>query len=196
MRPHAFAAVFAAASLGAGATISLGGGAMAQENPDELLWGDTHLHTMLSFDAYALGNRSVDADTAYRFAKGEPVIHPYHRARVQLETPLDFLAVADHGELLGMVYSLISLRDPRLTETKLGKRFLDLFEAGKEREAFGLIVMGGNMVDMPDEDRPPKIGALTFFFFFFLRWKIEDTFRTGQSRPRPALAGVGPGSRS
>ena len=179
MRARAFAAVFAAASLGAGATISIGGCAMAQENPDELLFGDTHLHTMLSFDAYALGNRSVDADTAYRFARGEPVIHPYHRARVQLETPLDFLAVADHGELLGMVYSLISLRDPRLTETKLGKRFLELFESGKEREAFGLIVMGGNMVDMPDENRPPKIGALTF-----LRWKLEDTFRVPDNRAR------------
>jgi hypothetical protein len=153
--------------------------AAAQENPDELLWGDTHLHTLLSFDAYALGNRSVDADTAYRFAKGIPAIHPYHRARVQLETPLDFLAVTDHAELLGMVYSLIGERDPRLTETTLGKRFLELFEAGREREAFSLIVLGGNLVDMPDEDRPPKIGPLTF-----LRWKFEDLFLSPEDRTK------------
>ena len=69
--------------------------------PKLLLWGDTHLHTNYSFDAFLNNNLSADPDTAYRFAKGEPVIHPYHRARVQLRTPLDFLVVSDHAEYLG-----------------------------------------------------------------------------------------------
>ena len=62
-----------------------------------LLWGDTHLHTSYSFDAYTNGNRSADPSTAYRYAMGEPVIHPFHRARVQIHTPLDFLVVSDHA---------------------------------------------------------------------------------------------------
>ena len=71
-----------------------------------LLWGDTHLHTAYSFDAFLNGNRSAVPDTAYRWAKGLPVVHPYHRARVQLATPLDFLVVADHAEYLGVLRKL------------------------------------------------------------------------------------------
>jgi hypothetical protein len=57
----------------------------------QVFWGDTHLHSSNSFDAFLNRNRSADPATAYRYAKGLPVIHPYHRARVQIDTPLDFL---------------------------------------------------------------------------------------------------------
>ena len=67
----------------------------------KLLWGDTHLHTSYSFDAFLNNNLSADPDTAYHFAKGAPVIHPYHRARMQLSVPLDFLVVSDHAEFIG-----------------------------------------------------------------------------------------------
>ncbi|MFT5442265.1 MAG: hypothetical protein ACI8W3_001307 [Myxococcota bacterium] len=77
--------------------------AHAAQAEKQLLWGDTHLHTSNSFDAYLNLNTSADPETAYRFAKGLPVIHPYHRARVQLETPLDFLVIADHAEYLGVI---------------------------------------------------------------------------------------------
>ncbi len=73
------------------------------EEPTKLLFGDTHLHTSYSFDAFLNKNHSADPDTAYRYAKGLPVIHPYHRARVEIDTPLDFLLVSDHAELLGMM---------------------------------------------------------------------------------------------
>lgn len=69
----------------------------------QLLWGDTHLHTTYSSDAVANNNFLADPDTAYRYARGLPVVHPYHRARVQIETPLDFLVVSDHAEYLGMI---------------------------------------------------------------------------------------------
>ena len=67
-----------------------------------LLWGDTHLHSSYSPDAFMAGNRDADPDVAYRFAMGLPVIHPYSRSRVQLETPLDFLVVSDHAESMGV----------------------------------------------------------------------------------------------
>ncbi len=71
-----------------------------------LLWGDTHLHTSYSFDAYLNDNMSADPDTAYRYAKGLPVVHPYHRARVRIDTPLDFLVVSDHAIYLGVMREL------------------------------------------------------------------------------------------
>jgi len=74
--------------------------AIASE-PNLLLWGDTHVHSSYSQDAYALGNHSADPDTAYRWAKGLPVVHPITQAKVQIEKPLDFMIVADHAEALG-----------------------------------------------------------------------------------------------
>lgn len=74
----------------------------AQEQT-RLLWGDTHLHTSFSVDAFMAGNRSADPDVAYSYAKGEPVVHPFNRARVQILEPLDFLAVSDHAEYLGVI---------------------------------------------------------------------------------------------
>ena len=60
-------------------------------------WGDTHVHTSYSNDAYGFGNVTVDPEMAYRFAKGLPVVHPATGNRVRLERPLDFLVVSDHS---------------------------------------------------------------------------------------------------
>ena len=79
--------------------------------PTTLLWGDTHLHTSYSFDAFLNQNQSADPDTAYRWAKGQPVIHPYNRTRVQIDTPLDFLVVSDHAELMGVIRAIANETD-------------------------------------------------------------------------------------
>ena len=84
----------------------------------QLLWGDTHLHTAYSTDAFLAGNRDADPDTAYRLAKGEPVIHPFNRTRVQIARPLDFLVVADHAEGLGVMGEL-NRQDPDLANLVL-----------------------------------------------------------------------------
>lgn len=85
-----------------------------------LLWGDTHLHTYLSPDAYLLENRRVTPDDAFRFARGEPVIAAYTNAKVQLDTPLDFLVVTDHSEYVG-VMPLIQTGDPRIMSSERGR---------------------------------------------------------------------------
>ncbi|MFK7976457.1 MAG: DUF3604 domain-containing protein [Halioglobus sp.] len=77
--------------------------AQANQEARKLLFGDTHLHTSYSFDAYLNKNQTADPDTAYRWAKGLPVVHPYNQARVKIGTPLDFLVVSDHAELMGYI---------------------------------------------------------------------------------------------
>jgi hypothetical protein len=77
-----------------------------QADEKKLLWGDTHLHTTYSSDAFANNNLTATPDMAYRFAKGAPVVHGWDGRRVQLETPLDFLVVSDHAELMGVIRSV------------------------------------------------------------------------------------------
>ena len=79
----------------------------------KLLWGDTHLHTSYSFDAFMNNNHTVDPDYAYRFAKGIPVMHPYHRAWMRLDEPLDFLVVSDHAEFIGAMRRIYLDGPPR-----------------------------------------------------------------------------------
>ena len=79
---------------------------LAAQGSSKLLFGDTHLHTSYSFDAYLNKNQTADPDVAYNWAKGLPVIHPLHSARVQIGTPLDFLVVSDHAELMGVIRAM------------------------------------------------------------------------------------------
>jgi hypothetical protein len=109
-------------------------GIMAKE-PTRLYWGDTHLHTSYSADAYFMQNRSADPDTAYRWAKGLPVLHPFTQSRVQIQTPLDFLVVADHAEMLAVPAKLMQ-GDPELTATATGRRWVAMMRAGKGAEVF------------------------------------------------------------
>ena len=74
--------------------------------PDRPLWGDTHLHTAISFDAGAFGATSLPPD-AYRFAKGEEVLSSTGQP-VRLSRPLDFLVVADHSDNMGFFPDLQS----------------------------------------------------------------------------------------
>tara|TARA_B100000953_G_scaffold67014_1_gene53694 strand:- start:6902 stop:9013 length:2112 start_codon:yes stop_codon:yes gene_type:complete len=64
-------------------------------------FGDLHVHTKHSFDAFIFGTTATP-DDAYRYAKGESIKHALG-FDMQLREPLDFYAVTDHGFLLGNV---------------------------------------------------------------------------------------------
>ena len=64
-------------------------------------YGDLHVHTKYSFDAYVFGV-TASPDDAYRYAKGESIKHPLGY-EMKLREPLDFYAVTDHGFYMGMI---------------------------------------------------------------------------------------------
>ena len=76
---------------------------VGQNYPRNLYWGDTHLHTRNSADAYSLGNMNLTPADAFRFARGRE-LQAHNGMRVQLRRPLDFLVVSDHAEYLGGYY--------------------------------------------------------------------------------------------
>ncbi|MBT4522355.1 MAG: DUF3604 domain-containing protein [Halieaceae bacterium] len=122
----------------------------------QLLWGDTHVHTTYSSDAYTNNNLSTDPESAYRYARGMPVVHPYHKARVQIETPLDFLVVSDHAEFLGQIRNIhrngVDASDLGLIATVkawVAEYILtNAIDSGEGRELFLSV--------LPDPDKTPQ----------------------------------------
>ena len=79
--------------------------------PKNLYWGDTHLHTRNSADAYSLGNMNLTPADAFRFARGARLV-AHNGMPVQLRRPLDFLVVSDHSEYLGGYYRCLLYTSP------------------------------------------------------------------------------------
>ena len=68
-------------------------------------FGDLHVHTNFSYDAFLNGTRATP-DDAYRYARGEPLTHSAG-FEIRLDAPLDFYAVTDHASFLGMLPAMM-----------------------------------------------------------------------------------------
>ena len=92
----------------------------------QVYWGDTHLHSTFSMDAFIFGN-TLGPDEAYRFAKGEKVMATRGQP-AQLREPLDFLVLADHTDALGAMVALQAGNKTLLTNPTLQDWSKILFE--------------------------------------------------------------------
>ncbi len=108
--------------------------------PERVFWGDTHLHTSNSPDAFGFGNR-LGPEEALRFARGEEVTSTMG-VKAKLARPLDFLVIADHSDGLGFVKALADAPRFLLPNDKL-KRWHDMFNAGPEQSSRAM----GEMID-------------------------------------------------
>ncbi|TSB01957.1 DUF3604 domain-containing protein [Sphingorhabdus contaminans] len=115
----------------------------------KLLWGDTHLHTSNSIDAFGFGVK-LGPEEALRFARGEEVTSTWG-LKAKLERPLDFLVIADHSGGLGATKALYDapgflIRDPVL------RRWHDEMHKGPE----GMQRVTAELIDRVGRNDLPK----------------------------------------
>ncbi|GAB3287517.1 DUF3604 domain-containing protein [Parahaliea aestuarii] len=116
-----------------------------REGTTQLYWGDTHLHTALSADAFINGTR-LGPEDSYRFARGEAVTAD-NGMQARLRAPLDFLAVTDHSDYLG-VYRGLAREDEALAGWAVG----DEWSAMLAEERLGELVRAfGSAVQSSDD---------------------------------------------
>ncbi len=94
---------FGRTSVGMALATLLSTTALADPNPlREAYFGETHVHTSWSFDAYIFGNHITGPAEAYKYAKGERMKHPMGYD-IKITTPLDWMSMTDHCEYVGTV---------------------------------------------------------------------------------------------
>jgi Protein of unknown function (DUF3604) len=82
--------------------LGFGSPALAQGNPlRDAYFGETHIHTSWSVDAWVMGNRLTGPADAYKYAQGQTIKHPLG-FDIKIDTPLDFMGVTDHSEYVGI----------------------------------------------------------------------------------------------
>lgn len=129
----------------------------------QVYWGDTHIHTELSFDANMQGTRTTQ-DDAYAFARGEPItLQPYEEdgtptRMAQIDRPLDFVTLSDHAEFLGTIkvcndpeamgYESRQCRDYRTAQE---------FDATAEEVGRSFVEINGFTAFPPDLVRYPEL---------------------------------------
>ena len=97
------------------------GRAAGGKNPlKNVYFGEEHMHTRNSFDAFTVGVTAT-WDDAYRFARGEKVKLSTTGEEFQKRTPYDFVAITDHSEYFGVLKELVN-PDSDLSKSDFAKQ--------------------------------------------------------------------------
>ena len=107
--------------------------------PNNVYWGDTHVHTSLSLDAGLFGN-TLGHEEAYRLARGEQITSSTGLP-VKLGRPLDWIVITDHSDMMGIAAD-IQKGTPNIVADPKGKEWSDGFKKGGKaagEAAFDLI---------------------------------------------------------
>ena len=112
--------------------------ASVKQNPlKDAYFGETHVHTGVSMDAFIGGNR-LTPDDAYRFARGEEM--KVNGSMHKIQRPLDFCAVTDHAEFMGEAYSLMNPGAPGYDDP-VAKAFRDATDLKTALGLYGKYVL-------------------------------------------------------
>ncbi|MGD2171778.1 MAG: DUF3604 domain-containing protein [Gammaproteobacteria bacterium] len=117
-----------------------------EDFPNQVLYGDTHLHTAYSADAGLVG-ATTTPDDAFRFAKGETVTSS-NGLPARLQRPLDFLVVTDHAENLGLPIALEE-DNPVLKQNAWGSKIAETFAPHTEEARLEAYIQWFGAVNEP-----------------------------------------------
>ncbi len=118
-------------------------------HPERVYWGDTHLHTSNSPDAFGFGNR-LDAEAALRFASGEEVTSSTG-IRAKLKRPLDFLVITDHSDGFGAIKDLYNAPRSFISDPTV-LRWYDMLHTGPKES----LQATREVIDAKTHDTLPK----------------------------------------
>ena len=94
-----------------------------EKNPlKNVYFGEQHMHTRNSFDAFTVG--STTWEQAYRYGMGEEITHPTTGEKIKRRTPYDFVAITDHSEYFGVLKDLVDPESP-LSRSDFARGFAD-----------------------------------------------------------------------
>jgi hypothetical protein len=125
------------AALALGLALAPGGSARAEEQTTNAYFGAVHVHTGYSFDAFTNGSLTLPHH-AYEWARGKPIPGGGGGPDLKIRQPLDFYAVSDHSEYLG-VFRLMADPSHPLSRTELAKRVTSK-EPGVALQAFAEVL--------------------------------------------------------
>jgi len=160
--PVLSAALFATSALAVGPVGEPGRDSSGPNPLNNVYFGEQHLHTQNSPDAYAMGTRNTQED-AYKFAQGMAVKKNTSGQMVQKKTPYDWIAVTDHAEYMGVFPQFSDPNSPVMKKAK-DNPIVKMILSGDEKkgdEAFGklAITLTENRPD-PDFNNPDIIKSV------------------------------------
>ena len=125
------------------------------EYPERVFWGDTHLHTDNSIDAFGFGVR-LGPEQALRFARGEKITATTG-VPAQLDRPLDFLLIADHSDGLGATRRLYDAPRLLIRDATL-RRWHDMMHEGplQSQRAIAELITAASNGELPEALRDPE----------------------------------------
>ncbi|WP_053990584.1 DUF3604 domain-containing protein [Mangrovimonas sp. TPBH4] len=118
-------------------------------NPNkDAYFGNLHVHTSWSFDGYTNGSVTTP-DDAYRWAKGEAIPGGGGGGDLQIKVPLDWYAVSDHAEYMGVFKKMEDPESP-FSKLPIAKRITS-DDASESFAAFAEVLDGMNKGVPQDE---------------------------------------------
>jgi hypothetical protein len=137
------------------ASTDANGNVRIAEFPERPLWGDTHLHTDNSIDAFGFGVR-LGPEDALKFASGQEVTSTTG-IKAKLSRPLDFLVITDHSDGLGATRRLYDAPRLLIRDATL-RRWHDMMHESQQQSvrAIAELITAAANGTLPEALRDPE----------------------------------------